>query len=260
MDLDLGPAADQMAAIVDNIGEEQLADPTPCDRTNVADMLTHVHGLSIAFRDAAVKNIGPTTSAPPAADGARLPGDWRYSIRTQLAELAEAWRAPEAWQGETMAGGLTMPAEVTGLVANNELVLHAWDLARRPASRMRLPPGTWRRPGSRCQHPRRPRGPRGPVRAAPADRRRRSPARQDPRLRRKGPLGWPDCSRSAVRSSSCLTRAPARRKASRPALSSEAGARTALPTRAIHAGASPGLHHPQTWVSRKSSLASRSAV
>jgi uncharacterized protein (TIGR03086 family) len=130
MDLDLGPPADQMAAIVLNISEEQLADPTPCDRTSVADMLTHVHGLSIAFRDAARKILGPTTSTTASADGAQLPGDWRYSIQAQLAELVEAWRAPEAWQGETMAGGLTMPAEVTGLVVNNELVLHAWDLAR----------------------------------------------------------------------------------------------------------------------------------
>jgi uncharacterized protein (TIGR03086 family) len=130
MVLDLWPAADQMAAIVVNIREEQLADPTPCDRRSVADLLNHVHGLSLAFRDAAVKNFGPTTSTPPAADGAELPGDWRYSIQVQLAELAEAWRAPAAWQGETMAGGLTMPAEVTGLVVNNELVLHAWDLAR----------------------------------------------------------------------------------------------------------------------------------
>jgi uncharacterized protein (TIGR03086 family) len=130
MDLDLGPAADQMAAIVLNIREEQLAEPTPCDRTSVADMLTHVHGQSIAFRDAARKILGPTTSTPAAADGAQLPGDWRHSIQVQLAELVEAWRAPEAWQGETMAGGLTMPAEVTGLVVNNELVLHGWDLAR----------------------------------------------------------------------------------------------------------------------------------
>ncbi len=130
MMLDLGPAADQMAAIVLNIGDEQLAEPTPCDRVSVADMLTHVHGLSIAFRDAAAKISGPTTSTPASANGAELPRDWRYSIRARLAELAEAWRAPEAWQGETMAGGLTMPGEVTGLVVNNELVLHAWDLAK----------------------------------------------------------------------------------------------------------------------------------
>jgi uncharacterized protein (TIGR03086 family) len=130
MGLDLGPAADQMAAIVLNIREEQLAEPTPCERTSVADMLTHVHGLSIAFRDAAAKISGPTTSGPASADGSQLPGDWRYSIQAQLAELVQAWRAPEAWQGETVAGGLTMPAEEAGLVVNNELVLHAWDLAQ----------------------------------------------------------------------------------------------------------------------------------
>ena len=130
MMLDLGPAAEQMAAIVSNIREEQLAEPTPCDRTSVADMLTHVHGLSIAFRDAAAKISGPATSSPPAAGAAKLPHDWQYSISARLAELVEAWRRPEAWQGETMAGGLTMSGEATGYVVNDELVLHAWDLAR----------------------------------------------------------------------------------------------------------------------------------
>lgn len=127
--LDLEPVTDQMAAIVFNISEEQLADETPCDRTNVADLLAHVHGLTIAFRDAAAKISGPTTSGPASADGSDLPVDWRFSIRSRLAELAEAWRAPEAWQGETTAGGISMPAEAAGSVVNNELVLHAWDLA-----------------------------------------------------------------------------------------------------------------------------------
>jgi uncharacterized protein (TIGR03086 family) len=127
--IDLEPVTEQMAAIVGNIGEEQLAGPTPLERKNVADLLTHVLGLSVAFRDAAAKISGPTTDAPPSADGADLPTDWRYSILQRLSELAQAWRAPEAWQGETRAGGLTMPAEDAGLVVNNELVLHGWDLA-----------------------------------------------------------------------------------------------------------------------------------
>ena len=127
--IDLEPVTEQMAAIVGNIGEEQLAGPTPLERTNVADLLTHVLGLTVAFRDAAAKITGPTTDAPPEADGADLPTDWRYSILQRLSELAQAWRAPEAWQGETRAGGLTMPAEDAGFVVNNELVLHAWDLA-----------------------------------------------------------------------------------------------------------------------------------
>jgi len=127
--LDLEPVTEQMAAIVGNIGEEQLGDPTPLERTNVADLLNHVYGSTIAFRDAAAKISGPTTAAPPSADGSELPIDWRYSILQRLSELAVAWRAPEAWQGETTAGGIRMSAEQCGLVINNELVLHGWDLA-----------------------------------------------------------------------------------------------------------------------------------
>ena len=80
MDLDLRPAVEQMAAIVLNIRDEQLAQPTPCDRTSVADMLTHVQGLSIAFRDAARKVEGPTTSAPPQASRDGLSPGWREEI------------------------------------------------------------------------------------------------------------------------------------------------------------------------------------
>jgi uncharacterized protein (TIGR03086 family) len=52
------------------------------------------------------------------------------AIPQRLAELAEAWNVPEAWEGMSMAGGISMPGAITGLVANNELVLHAWDLAK----------------------------------------------------------------------------------------------------------------------------------
>ena len=127
--IDLEPVTEQMAAIVGNIGEEQLAGPTPLDRMNVADLLTHVLGLVVAFRDAAAKLSGPTTDVTPEADGADLPTDWRYSILQRLGELNQAWRAPEAWQGQTRAGGVDMPAPEAALVVNNELVLHGWDLA-----------------------------------------------------------------------------------------------------------------------------------
>jgi len=48
----------------------------------------------------------------------------------RLEALAEAWREPSAWEGLTEAGGVTMPGEVMGVVALDELVLHGWDLAR----------------------------------------------------------------------------------------------------------------------------------
>ena len=155
----------------------------------MADLLTHVLGLTIAFRDAAAKISGPTTADAGAADGADLPTDWRYSILARLAELAQAWRAPEAWQGDTMAGGISMPAEQAGAVVNNELVLHGWDLAVATDQPYAVAAENLRGVlGVRGQHPRRPGSPRGPVRPAAADRRRRSPARPDPRLRRPRPV------------------------------------------------------------------------
>jgi len=54
----------------------------------------------------------------------------RGRLPTQLDELVAARRAPEAWEGEAEAGGVTMLAHVMGKVAANELVVHGWDLVR----------------------------------------------------------------------------------------------------------------------------------
>ena len=90
-------------------------------------MLAHIIGFSVGFRDGAAKVSGPTTSTPPGPMA--LPEDWREQLPTRVAELAKAWRDPSAWEGETTVGGVTMPAAMHGGFANNELVLHGWDLA-----------------------------------------------------------------------------------------------------------------------------------
>ena len=129
--VDLGPAARAMAALVDGVRDESLDGPTPCEEYAVREVIRHVHDLSGAFRDAARKDLGPTTDTDPGArEIGPLAADWRRSVPRALDELAEAWRAPEAWTGMTQAGGVTLPGEVAGLVALDELVLHGWDLAR----------------------------------------------------------------------------------------------------------------------------------
>ncbi|GAA2446447.1 TIGR03086 family metal-binding protein [Streptomyces macrosporus] len=131
--LDLEPPARRMAQVVGDIADDQLAAPTPCEGTTVGDLLHHVLGLSIAFRDAARKELGPTTRVDPTSSrpsAALLPTDWRARVPRLLDELVAAWREPGAWEGTTQAGGVTLPAEVAGRVALNELVLHGWDLAR----------------------------------------------------------------------------------------------------------------------------------
>jgi uncharacterized protein (TIGR03086 family) len=127
--LSLEPPADQIAALARNLPDEQLNAPTPCPGTDVGAMLAHVLQLSVAFRDAARKVDGPTTSTPPGTVPLELPSDWRDALPRRLSELTEAWRDPAAWEGDTKAGGLEMPGADTGFVANDELVLHGWDLA-----------------------------------------------------------------------------------------------------------------------------------
>ena len=58
-----------------------------------------------------------------------LPDDWRTVIPARLEALVAAWQQPDSWQGVTTVGGVTMPATDIGYVANNELVLHGWDLS-----------------------------------------------------------------------------------------------------------------------------------
>lgn len=130
MTLDLAPAADQMRQVVAGITDEQLTAATPCAGTDVAAMLAHVQGLSVAFRDAARKVDGTTTSTPPQEAPRDLRPGWREEIPVGLDELVQAWREPGALEGFSKAGGLTLPSDVTLIVVNNELLMHAWDLAK----------------------------------------------------------------------------------------------------------------------------------
>ena len=126
--LDLAPTARAVADVVTGVRDDQLDDPTPCDGMTVAALLDHLHGLAWAFRVAAQKSPEAAGTAP-SADAAHLVADWRTAIPARLTALAQAWREPAAWEGFTAAGGLDLPADVAGVIALDELVLHGWDLA-----------------------------------------------------------------------------------------------------------------------------------
>jgi uncharacterized protein (TIGR03086 family) len=129
-DIDLTPAADQLAALVAGVPDDALAGPTPCPDMAVGDLLDHVAGLSLAFTAAATKEPLPGGPAGPSADAAALPDDWRTVIPERLAALAAAWQDPAAWEGMTIAGPIELPAPVAALVTLDELVVHGWDLTR----------------------------------------------------------------------------------------------------------------------------------
>ena len=129
MTVNLTHPADQVSRLVAGVRNQQLGDPTPCAEMTVRVLLTHISGLAAAFSDAAGKVTGPTTSTPPNPWAMTLADDWRTEIPARLTRLVAAWSDPAAWEGETTAGGITLPATDMGFVVNNELVLHGWDLA-----------------------------------------------------------------------------------------------------------------------------------
>src|SRR6266516_2470680 len=128
--VNLEPAARRLVDLVGGVPDELLDAPTPCPGYTLGDLVEHVGGASLAFRGAAVKDLGDATSQGPSGDASRLSDDWRNRIPRDVAALADAWRDPDAWTGMTKAGGVELPGEVAGLVALDELVVHGWDIAR----------------------------------------------------------------------------------------------------------------------------------
>lgn len=127
--IDFGPATSAVARLVRGVRDDQLDGPTPCPAYTVGDLLDHLGGLAIAFRDAATKDT-PPGGAQPQVDAANLGDGWRDRIAGDLDALAAAWREPSAYDGMTMAGPVEMPGEIAALVALDEVVVHGWDLAR----------------------------------------------------------------------------------------------------------------------------------
>ena len=125
--VDLHPAAERLAGLVENLAPEALDRPTPCETYSVAGLLDHLHGSVLAFRAAADKSPLPPG---PSGDPAHLVADWQTRIPNDARALADDWSDPAAWEGMTAAGGVDLPGEVAGIVGLDELVIHGWDLAK----------------------------------------------------------------------------------------------------------------------------------
>ncbi|MEU8782236.1 TIGR03086 family metal-binding protein [Streptomyces sp. NPDC048637] len=128
--IDFAAQARLVSQLAARTADEQLDAPTPCEAYAVRHLLGHLVGLAAAFQHAARKDLGPMTSTDPTATVPDVESGWRTELDRNLEGMAEAWHAPDAWEGETQAGGVTLPAAIAGRIALNELVLHGWDLAR----------------------------------------------------------------------------------------------------------------------------------
>ncbi len=127
---DLLPTTRRLGALVAEVDDAQLDAPTPCPDYTVGDLLDHIAVLAVAFSEAARKEHGTNATVPALGSRAHLPADWRTRIPADLETLGGAWRDPDAWDGVTVIAGSEMPGGVVGAVALDEVVTHAWDLAR----------------------------------------------------------------------------------------------------------------------------------
>jgi uncharacterized protein (TIGR03086 family) len=128
--VELGPAAKQMAGLIEGVPDDLLHAPTPCLEYTLGDLVDHIRRLTIAFTAAARKDTADMTTGRAPGDAQSLGDDWRTRIPRDLSALAEAWQEPAAWTGMTRAGGIDLPGELAGIIALDELVVHGWDVAR----------------------------------------------------------------------------------------------------------------------------------
>ena len=128
---DLGPAAGEMSRLLHGIRDDQLGDPTPCPRYTLGDLVQHVRVLAEAFTVSGRKEQPPGGSQPPPeGDASLLTSQWREETADWLERLVRTWSEPEAWEGTAWIAGFEAPASSVGITASNELVVHAWDVAR----------------------------------------------------------------------------------------------------------------------------------
>lgn len=109
-------ATERTAELVREVRPEQLGLPTPCEKFDVSELLSHLEWVAEMFESLA--DGGPMTEQGSYA------GDFPERAERTLA----AWSRPEAWEGASPAMGLPM-----GVLAHMylvDMVVHGWDLAR----------------------------------------------------------------------------------------------------------------------------------
>ena len=129
-DIDIRPAAAQMAGLLALVPDDALDAPTPCEGLTLGQLVGHVIGFAEVFTLSARKDLGLMTATPPSPGDADLAPGWQQRAAELLAALGSAWQADEAWDGMTQAGGVDLPGAAAGRVGLDELIVHGWDVAR----------------------------------------------------------------------------------------------------------------------------------
>jgi uncharacterized protein (TIGR03086 family) len=118
----LAAAAERTVPIVRGVRDDQLDDPTPCDKFQVRELLDHLFQVVVAFQGAARReplDMSSTLDFP--VEG------WRDRFAAETERMIAAWSDPAALEG--VSPGMGMPQPLVGNLALVDLTVHGWDLA-----------------------------------------------------------------------------------------------------------------------------------
>lgn len=119
-------AIDMLTPLVEATRPDQLANPTPCAKWTVADLLNHFVGGGHMFA-ASLRGTPLDMEGEP---GDLLGGDHVAAYRSSIADFRDAITQLGSLEQPAVLPIGTVPAEVALRIAAGDLVVHSWDLAR----------------------------------------------------------------------------------------------------------------------------------
>ena len=122
----LADSLDQLQALIDAVGADDLDRPTPCSDYDVQNLLAHI--LAVIRKLAVVAHGGNAMEViDPATD---VPDDWAAEIHRARAESDQLWMDDKLLGRDcTLPWGTMTGREFIDAYAH-EFTVHAWDLAR----------------------------------------------------------------------------------------------------------------------------------
>src|SRR4051794_38778647 len=140
--LQVRTAAELAASAVAAVPADRWTAPTPCRDHDLRTLVDHLAWAAVLSRHAAAREpLEHDWSTPaPSPFLAGLPETgWAAPLALELRRAAEAWTAPEAWEGETVMGTTPMPAGVVGPMMLAGFALHGRDVAPAAGPLFRVP-------------------------------------------------------------------------------------------------------------------------